>query len=319
MFAAGTRSAVCSRISRVSSGRSVDRRARVARGADHQRRGAGGLAGVLRPGRALHRDRALAAVLGGVGAAEVGARPADRGARAADCAGRAGRAPPAPAATSLPASWPSPIGVRHGALDQHRVAVVGGVVVVAGVEVVTRVGLDDAVVVGVLRGLPRRRPSGRWCRSRPRSPRRRCRWRRASPSRSRCRRRRRCPRSGSAGTGSGGRRRSSPRRRCPRSAASPARPDAVVRGGEVARGVVGVVVVVEEVPARDVVDEAVGVGVGAVGEGGDQVLGGDLPRRPVRPGHAAHPGVVGVVVDVERAVAVAVVATPPPEPSARLG
>ena len=43
-------------------------------------------------------------------------------------------------------------GVGHGALDQHRVAVVGRVVVVAGVEVVAGEGLHDAVVVGVLRG-----------------------------------------------------------------------------------------------------------------------------------------------------------------------
>ena len=41
---------------------------------------------------------------------------------------------------------------------------------------------------------------------------------------------------------------------------------AVVLGGEVARGVDRVVVVVEEVPAGDVVDVAVAVGVVAVGE-----------------------------------------------------
>ena len=55
---------------------------------------------------------------------------------------------------------------------------------------------------------------------------------------------------------------------------------AVVGGGEVARGVVGVVVVVEEVPAGDVVDEAVAVAVDAVAEGGDQVLGVELAGTP---------------------------------------
>ena len=47
----------------------------------------------------------------------------------------------------------------------------------------------------------------------------------------------------------------------------------VVARARVARGVVGVVVVVEEVPAGDVVDVAVRVGVGAVAEDGDQVAG----------------------------------------------
>ena len=40
--------------------------------------------------------------------------------------------------------------VGHGALDQHRVVVVGRVVVVAGVEVVAEKVCDDALVVGVL-------------------------------------------------------------------------------------------------------------------------------------------------------------------------
>jgi hypothetical protein len=59
-----------------------------------------------------------------------------------------------------------------------------------------------------------------------------------------------------------------------RSAASAIRPGAVVGGGEVARRVVRVVVVVEEVPAGDVVDVAVAVVVDAVGEPLDHVLAG---------------------------------------------
>ena len=43
--------------------------------------------------------------------------------------------------------------------------------------------------------------------------------------------------------------------------------------------VVGVVVVVEEVPADDVVGEAVAVVVGAVGEGDQDVLGVEQVRR----------------------------------------
>ena len=46
---------------------------------------------------------------------------------------------------------------------------------------------------------------------------------------------------------------------------------AVAVGAAAAGSVERVVVVVEEVPARDVVDVAVRVGVGAVGEGGDEV------------------------------------------------
>ena len=77
---------------------------------------------------------------------------------------------------------------------------------------------------------------------------------------------------------------------------------AVVLGGEVARGVLRVVVVVEEVPAGDVVHVAVAVVVLAVGEARrlDQVLPGR--RRLV------HARVVLVVVHVEHAVAVQVVA-----------
>ena len=50
-------------------------------------------------------------------------------------------------------------------------------------------------------------------------------------------------------------------------------PAAVVLRREVARRVGGVVVVVEEVPAGDVVDVAVAVRVGVVGERDDEVLG----------------------------------------------
>src|SRR5581483_6913799 len=82
---------------------------------------------------------------------------------------------------------------------------------------------------------------------------------------------------------------------------------AVVGGGEVARGVVGVVVVVEEVPAGDVVHEAVAVGVRAVGEGRDQVLGVDGVLGAVGARVGVHAAVADVVEDVEGAVAVGVV------------
>ena len=81
---------------------------------------------------------------------------------------------------------------------------------------------------------------------------------------------------------------------------------AVVGGRAVARGVVGVVVVVEEVPAGDVVGVAVAVGVRAVGEDGDQVGGVEDVVGLVVAGRRAR-RVVGVVVDGDRAVAVAVV------------
>src|SRR5204862_1711743 len=77
--------------------------------------------------------------------------------------------------------------------------------------------------------------------------------------------------------------------------------------------VVGVVVVVDEVPARDVARVAVAVVVGAVGEGDDQVLGGEHPGRAVaargggrgvgalgvRGHHVGHARVAGVVHRVE--------------------
>src|SRR5262249_59559624 len=64
-----------------------------------------------------------------------------------------------------------------------------------------------------------------------------------------------------------------------------------------------VVVVVQEVPARDVVDVAVGVAIGAVAEGADHVL---RIEQPVPVG-ILHAGVCGVVGDVEHAVIVQVV------------
>ena len=82
---------------------------------------------------------------------------------------------------------------------------------------------------------------------------------------------------------------------------------AVVGGRAVARGVVGVVVVVEEVPARDVVGVAVAVGVRAVGEDRDQVGRVEDVVGLVVAGRLRHARVVRVVVDGERAVAVAVV------------
>jgi len=75
----------------------------------------------------------------------------------------------------------------------------------------------------------------------------------------------------------------------------------------VARGVVGVVVVVEEVPAGDVVREAVAVRVAAVREHGEQVGGVEDVVGLVVAGRLGHARVVREVVDVERAVVVAVV------------
>ena len=91
-------------------------------------------------------------------------------------------------------------------------------------------------------------------------------------------------------------------------------PGPVAVGAAAARRVVGVVVVVEEVPAGDVVDVAVGVAIGALRERGDQV-GGVEDRVGVRArvrgvvaGAIRNPRVRRVVRDVEGAVAVAVVA-----------
>ncbi len=82
---------------------------------------------------------------------------------------------------------------------------------------------------------------------------------------------------------------------------------AVAVGRAAARGVEGVVVVVEEVPAGDVVDVAVGVVVAAVGEGRDQVGGvEDLVGLAVAR-RDRDPRVAGVVADVEGAVVVGVV------------
>ena len=90
-------------------------------------------------------------------------------------------------------------------------------------------------------------------------------------------------------------------------------PGPVAAGATAARRVVGVVVVVEEVPAGDVVDVAVGVAIGSLREGGDQVGGvedcvGVRARvRGVVASAVRNPRVRGVVGDVEGAVAVAVV------------
>ena len=126
----------------------AQRDAMVKTRAHHEPCGAGRLARVNRAGGPLHRDRALAAVLRRVGAPEeclhrgVGAEAHRLAAEAAQLLAfqplfvflaQAGR-------------------VGHRALDQHRMSVVGGVVVVAGVEVIAGEGLHDAVVIGVLRG-----------------------------------------------------------------------------------------------------------------------------------------------------------------------
>ena len=82
---------------------------------------------------------------------------------------------------------------------------------------------------------------------------------------------------------------------------------AVAVGAAAARGVEGVVVVVEEIPAGDVVDVTVAVVVRAVREGGDQV--GAVEHR-VRLGVAGihrDPRVVGEIANVDEAVAVAVI------------
>src|SRR5690606_32866100 len=88
--------------------------------------------------------------------------------------------------------------------------------------------------------------------------------------------------------------------------------DAVVRARDrvpglagavaVARIVVGIVVVLEEVPARDVVDVAVAVVVDAIREGEDEVARVDDAIR-IAVGHARVRGVIG---DRELTVAVAV-------------
>ena len=172
----------------------AQRDAVVEPGADHQPGGARGLAGVDRAGRALHRDRALAAVLRRVGAAEERADGEVR----AEALRLAGDAAEFLGFEPLALFLAEPFGVGHGALDQHRVRVVGRVVVVGGVQVVAGEGLHDAVFVGVAARRLRRRPSGRGCRWRPPAPSRRCRSRRRCRARSRWRRRRTCPRSAPA-------------------------------------------------------------------------------------------------------------------------
>ncbi len=82
---------------------------------------------------------------------------------------------------------------------------------------------------------------------------------------------------------------------------------AVVGGARVARGVVGVVVVVEEVPSGDVVDVAVGVVVDGVAEDRDQVRGVERPVGFVVARGGRDPRVAGEVRDVEGPVAVGVV------------
>ena len=92
-------------------------------------------------------------------------------------------------------------------------------------------------------------------------------------------------------------------------AASSARPGAVAVGRAAARGVEGVVVVVEEVPAGDVVDVAVAarVVVVAVRELGDQVGGVEDPVGLLVSPVDVDARVAAVVADVEGAVAVGVV------------
>ena len=91
--------------------------------------------------------------------------------------------------------------------------------------------------------------------------------------------RRRCPRRAAASAGSPGRCPSSPLALLACGDRLLGAAGAVAVGAAAARGVEGVVVVVEEVPAGDVVDEAVAVGVVAVGEGGDQIGGVEDRRR----------------------------------------
>jgi len=68
-----------------------------------------------------------------------------------------------------------------------------------------------------------------------------------------------------------------------------------------------VVVIVEKVPAGDVVHEAVAVGVAAVGEAMIRSWGVITPAGPARRGSLRSTGNPVVVVDVEDPVAVAVV------------
>ncbi len=199
-----------------------------------------------------------------------------------------------------------PHGVRVRSLDQHRVAVVGGIVVVAGVEVVAGEGLDDAAVVRVLRcGLRERRVVGAAVGALDHAGPVACAV--ENPHRER------------VAVGDEGVPGPDRHQLAVGADADPAvgvvavlgrvlgPPGSVVRGGEVAGGVVRVVVVVEEVPAGDVVHEAVVVRVRSVAEGRDQVFGVEQARVAMRPGVGRDAGVADIVEDVEGAVAVGVV------------
>ena len=251
----------------------------------------------------MHRDRRLAAELGGVRVAEVGAAPA----RVVPSAEpyRAGRS----AASRMPgssscsgSSSPRPSASAATPCIEHRVVVGRRVVVVAGVEVVARVELRDALLVRVAATPAPRTRSGRGRRRRPGSPSRRCRPRRSPPGRSCSGRTTNVSQTRIGTYWHFGQTPIEPSPSLPRSTASSARPDAVVLGREVARRVLRVVVVVEEVPAGDVVDVAVAVVVARRWRSRlDQVL-----RRSAR--GVVHARVVLVVVHVEHAVGVEVVA-----------
>jgi hypothetical protein len=81
----------------------------------------------------------------------------------------------------------------------------------------------------------------------------------------------------------------------------------VVLRGSIARGVGWVVVVVEEIPARDIVDVGVPIRVDAIGESADDVLPVEPGGNAVRTAIGVDARIVGVVVDVEGAVAVRIV------------
>ena len=288
--------------------------------ADDQPGGARGLARVDRPGRPLHRDRALAAVLRRVGSAEEGAH----GHVGTEAHGLAGESAEFLPLHPLARFFAEPDGVGHGALDQHRVAVVGRVVVIARVQVVAREGLYGAVVVGVLR---RGLGEGRVIEAAVGALDHLCAvvGRVGDPQRE--------------VVGVRHERVPGPDGHHLATRADADRPLSVVAlldgvdgaagpvmvRGEVAGGVRRVVGVVEEVPAGDVVGIAVAVVVEvlaglalryqvagridlAVSEGVDQVLRGDQRGGAGAPGVGeAHTRIFCVVVDVQDAVSVAVV------------
>jgi hypothetical protein len=255
--------------------------------------GAGGLPGGGRAGDGGHDDVAVAAVLGRAGIAEPGG---DRS---------AGRDPEvAEEGAHLGVGAPQPLHVGHRAGDHHRLVVGGREVVVGGVEVGGDDRHEDAAGVGVAhRGAGEARvgqPAEGGLDDLDAVVRR---VRDAE---------RELVRVGHERVPDADRHDLAARA----DAGAPGAlvgllpgllraAGAVVGGRAVARRIVRIVVVVEEVPAGDVVRIAVGVGVGAVGEDRDQVGGvEDVVGLVVAGGGIDAPG---IVVDGHGAVLIAVV------------